>query len=301
MGRTVNPLTNVYGGSNPSLPTTKNLETEFHSGILDYLPVLWFNFTPMKKELSKYLLKAGLSFAEAAVYMELLKAPAQTKWEVVKRTGLDRNKVYRSFEKLDELKLVDLTNSDGIKVKSLKSLVNNLKTSSRKAGNLAKKLHNLSPYLGIKDDSVQDFEMIYDQERLKEVYIMMSELKYDTVLDFGDFESFVPLIGDELSPAIKFRDIRSKHADCKTICTTDGPFTRCIGRDSTLEEFRSKMAICDMSFKDKWIIFSDTSDYVLFNDMTDKEDAHSVLVRSKTIADVQRMQFSHFSHMLEKA
>ena len=255
----------------------------------------------MKKALIKYLTKAGLSEAEAAIYMELLKSPAQTKWEIVKRTGFDRNKVYRSFERLSELEIVDLTSPDGIKAKSLKSLVDNLKASSRKATSLAKKLNKLSPYLSMNDEAIQDFEMIYDPERLREIYIMMSELQYDTVLDFGDFESFIPFLGGELSPAIKFRGIRSKHADCKTICTTDGPFTRAIGRETTIEEFRAKMAICNLDFKDKWIIFSDTNDYVLFNDMTDKEDPHSVLVRSKTIADVQRAQFGHFSHVLEKA
>ncbi len=252
----------------------------------------------MKKALFKYLIEAGLGEAEVKVYLELLKSPVQTKWEVVKRTGLGRNKVYRSFEKLRELGMVDADNFGGIKAKSLKSLVSSLQSSSRKAGRLAKKIKNLSPYLHMKEEAVQDFEMIYDQDRLLEVYMMMSELEYNTVLDFGDFESFIPMLGGDLSLAFQFRKIRAKHADCKTICTTDGPFSRGMARTSSLKEYRAKMAIHNLDFKDKWIIFSDDDDHVLFSDASG--DEHSVLVRSKAVADVQRFQFKQYSQLLEK-
>ena len=54
----------------------------------------------------------------------------------------------------------------------------------------------------------------------------------------------------------------------------------------------------NISFENKWIIFSDNSDYVMFNDTSDPDFPSSVLLRSKTIADVQRMQFENFSKLL---
>ena len=254
----------------------------------------------MKTHLFTCLLEAGLTESEAMIYVELLKAPAQTKWEVVERTGLARNKVYRSFEKLKHLDMIDLNYSDGIRVKSLKRLVSDLKKSSRKSGRLSNKIKNLSPYLGMEEEIVKGIEIIDDSERLNEVYLMMSEIPYDTVLDFGDFERFVPMLDGDMHSVFKFRELRAKHADCNTICTTDGPMTRCVARKSALKEFNTKMDICDLDFKDKWIIFSDTNDHVLFNDMPDKENQHSVLVHSKIIADTQRSHFKHFSQMLEK-
>lgn len=254
----------------------------------------------MKNNLFTCLLEAGLSEAEAIIYVELLKAPVQTKWEIVQRTGLDKNKVYRGFERLKGMEMIDVDASGVIKVKSLKSLVADLKTSSRKTGRLANKIKNLSPYLHMEEEAVKEVEMIDDPERLKEVYLMMSEMPYDTVLDFGDFENFVPMLEGDMNPVFKFRELRAKHASCNTICTTDGPYTRCVARESALKEFKAKMEICDLDFKDRWIIFSDTNDYLLFSDMSDKENEHSVLVHSKVIADTQRAHFSYFSQLIEK-
>ena len=53
----------------------------------------------VSRQISSLLLKAGLSEAEIAVYLQLLKKPADTKWQLVLSTCLDKNKVYRACEK----------------------------------------------------------------------------------------------------------------------------------------------------------------------------------------------------------
>lgn len=252
----------------------------------------------LHEKLKTLLLEAGLSESEVSVYLELLNSPAQTKWELVGRTKLDRNKVYRSFEKLEEFKMVTADEA-GFRALSLKALVSELNLSSREKGKLATKIKNVAPYLRMANESVEEFDLLYTQNQILDAYIKMSDIKYDVCLDFGDLETFVPILGG-LHPVFKFRENRSRHAHNRAICTTAGPFTNCMARQKDLNAFKATLDILDLDFKDKWIIFSDSNDLVMFNDMTNKNFPCSILLRSKVIADFQRAYFCQFYQMVEK-
>lgn len=251
------------------------------------------------QKLRELLLQSGLSEAEVLVYLELKKSPVVTKWELVARTGLNRNKVYRSFEKLCSLKMICESN-DGFKAGSLKNFIGKISDNSKKLDSLARKIKHISKYAASYDNSFEEFEVIYDQDRFLETYIKMSELRYDTALDFGDFETFAGLMIKGLDPAFKYRELRAKHAKSHSICTLDGPYTRCMARKSFLDQFKAKLDVFNVdSFKNKWVIFSDKSDYTMFNDMSDQENPYSVLIKSKIVADIQRANFKSFSQMIE--
>ncbi|MBT3705218.1 hypothetical protein HOG17_05575 [Candidatus Peregrinibacteria bacterium] len=252
----------------------------------------------MYEKLKNFLLEAGLSESEVFVYVDLLKNPAQTKWEVVKRTGLNRNKVYRAFDKLERYKMV-LSTENGLETQSLKVLVSELYSSSRKMGKLATKIKNVAPYLRMANESVSEFEVLYTQDQIVDAYLMMAGGRYNTCLDFGDLEKFVPVLGG-LSPVFQFRQDRSKHANNTAICTTTGPYTECMARQKDLNKFKATLDIVDMNFDDKWVIFSDDKDQVMINDMSDKDLPCSVLMNSKVFADLQRTYFRQFSQLVEK-
>ena len=239
------------------------------------------------EKLKKLLLEAGLNESEAFIYIELLKNPSSTKWELVKRTGLDKNKVYRAFDKLIYLKLIEKSEKY-IKANSLKALVADLKNNQRKFGRLAYKIKEIAQFLRLPNESVDKFDSLYTKEQMLDAYMMMSELKYDTCLDFGDFENFVPVLG-QMEPILKFRENRFKSsAGSKVICTTKGPYTEYMSRKDDLKRFNSNIDTLNIDFKGKWIIFSDTNDYVMFNDFSDIKNPSSVVVKSKIIADTQR-------------
>lgn len=250
------------------------------------------------QKLKELLLKAGLLEAEVSVYLELLKSPSQSKWDLVGRTGLNRNKVYRAFEKLDALKLIE-ESKKGVKASSLKTLVADLKNSQRKLGKIAYQIKEIAPFLRLPRESIDSFDTCYTHDQMMDAYTMMSELKYDTCLDFGDFENFVPIVGS-MDPITKFRENRYKNmAKSKVICTTSGPYTKYMSRKDDLKRFNSNLdVIKDVDFKGKWIIFSDTNDHVMFNDFSDIEHPSSVIIKSKTVADAQRMQFDYFAKQL---
>lgn len=252
----------------------------------------------LHEKLKDLLLEAGLSETEVFVYLELLKSPADTKWQLVNRTNLNRNNVYRAFEKLESLKMVSVDDF-GVKAMSLKALVSDLNSSSRKSGKLAAKIRNVAPYLRMANESMEEFDVLYTQNQILDAYLMMAEARYNTCLDFGDLETFVPVLGG-LLPVFKFREKRSKHAHNQAICTTSGPFTECMARQKDLNKFRASLDILKINFKDKWIIFSDDNDYVMFNDTSDREFPCSVLIKSQVVSGIQRAYFSQFSQILEK-
>ncbi|MFA5842706.1 MAG: helix-turn-helix domain-containing protein [Candidatus Gracilibacteria bacterium] len=256
-------------------------------------------FIPMLiyKKLKKLLFDAGLSEAEIFLYLELLKNPAQTIYELTNRTKLPRSTVYYAFSRLEGLKLVE-NNKEGIRALSLKSLVAELATKERKFRKTAHKIKQIAPFLRAPRESIQEFETFYTPEQIIEAYFFMAEVPYDTNFDFGDFESFINAIGP-VDLAFKFREKRAKHAKHHAICTTFGPKLAQFCNKQDLERYKNRFDVFkQMDFCNKWIIFSDTSEYVLFNDVSDPEYPCSLLVKSKPLAEIQRMQFNHFSNQL---
>jgi len=251
----------------------------------------------LHEKLKSLLLEAGLSEPEVLIYLELLKSPGHSKWDFVNRTGLDRNKVYRVFDKLRSLKLVE---EDGglIKPLSLKALVSDLYSSSRKKGKLATRIKNIAPYLRMANESVDEFEVLYTKDQFLETYSMMAQLNYDACLDFGDLESFVPILGG-MDPVHKFRTQRAKHANNIAICTTTGPYTQTMAKQDYLSKFKATLDFLNFKCDNRWVIFSDDSDYVMLNDMSDKDYPCSVLMKSRSMADLQRTFFKQFSQMIE--
>ncbi|MFA4891514.1 MAG: hypothetical protein WC604_04185, partial [Candidatus Gracilibacteria bacterium] len=217
--------------------------------------------------------------------------------------GLNRNAVYRAVAKLKELKLIK-KDEDGLKALSLKSLVSELKTSSLRLNKIAYKIKSIAPLLKAPKDSIESFEHFYTSDQIAEAYLFMSEQTYHTNLDFGDFENFVPTLKGELNTAYKFRNARVKHASHRAICTTFGTRTESFCTKESKVKFRNRVSLLknpdkNFDFKNKFIIFSDTCDYVLFNDFADIENPISVLIKSKAVANMQRGQFDLFSQKVE--
>jgi len=249
-------------------------------------------------KLKSLLRDAGLSEVEAEIYINLAKSPAENAYALISRTGLNRSAIYRAIEKLEELKLITRT-SLHLKANSLKSLVSELKTSSLKLNKIAYKIKAIAPFLKTPQDSIEKFEHFYTPEQIAEAYLFMSEQNYTTNLDFGDFENFVPTLSDQLSTAYKFRNNRVKHANHRAICTTFGSFTSSFCTKESKVKFKNQVSLLNADFKNKFIIFSDNSDYVLFNNFADVENPFSVLIKSKAVADIERAQFDIFSQKVE--
>jgi len=249
------------------------------------------------KKLNNLLSQAGLKEAEVLVYIELLKKPAQTKWEIVERTGFNRNVVYRAFEKLENLKMIESTN-EGLKALSLKVLVSQLQNNSRKKGKLARKIKDVAPFLNCPTDSVEEIETYYTPEQIIEPYLFMAENCEDTNLDFGDFEGFIPTIGG-IPIACEFRKKRAEKSKHHAICTTFGNITDYFCTRDSKERFKTQIDHINLPLKGSFIIFSGTGNHVLFNKVNEDGDQCSVLVKSKIVADIQRAQFDMFSQKLE--
>lgn len=241
------------------------------------------------------LLATGLSEAEVLVYQELLKKPAKFVYDLVRRTGLSRSSVYRAVEVLRERKMIG-ESEQGMHAASLKSLVASLDQTSRKLAKVAAGLRKVSPFLRVPMEAVEDYQHFYGEGQVAEVYLSMAERVYGVNLDFGDFESFLPKVGG-FSVGNTFREERAKRATNKAICTTFGPSSAyyCTKQDEQI--FNNKVKVLDIDFKDRFVVFSDTGDYVLFANTRD-EDVDAVLIKSRLIADMQRGQFNVFSQKL---
>lgn len=253
----------------------------------------------IQPQIRDLLLEAGLTEAEVLVYMELLKQPAQTKWDMVKRTKLNRNHVYRAFERLKGLNMIK-QDRFGLQAATLHTLAREVEVAGRKSKILAQKLRKMTPFLSVPTEVVEDFKVLNTKSEILDIYLMMSQLKYDTCLDFGDLEGYVPVLGG-MDPVFKFRENRyNQGAKNRAICTTTGPYTQCMLRKNDMNKFQSNIERLNVDYTGKWLIFSDSNDRVMFNDFTDPDAPTGVLVKSKIVADTQRLQFARFYENLEK-
>lgn len=247
----------------------------------------------LDNELKSLLLQTGLNESEVLVYTELLQSPCAKIWDLVLRTKLSKTSVYRAFSNLKTMKLV-AEDGDLIKANSLKSLVAELNTEQRKLGKLADRIKSIAPFLRAPKEAIEEFDHLYTSDQIKEAYLFMSELDYDWNLDIGDFENFVPVLQD-VDVTFKFRQNRFKHAKAHAVCSTFGPYTAMFCTKESQAKWCNIVDKTNIDFEKKFIVLSDKSDYVLFNDATDFKEPRSVLVKSKLIADFQRQQFRFLS------
>ena len=248
----------------------------------------------MLKKLKDLLLEAGLSEMESLIYLELMKEPVENKWTLISKTGLNKSKVYRACSRLKELNMIEKT-SFGICASPLDNLLAYRNTTQEEALNISNKIKAFMPFVKVPTESVAGFDIAHNQDQILDLYDMMSNIKYDTCLDFGDLENYVDVLGG-LEPVFKFRANRFKqNAKNNAICTTIGPYTSCMARKEDLIRFKSEINNLPINFEGKWMIFSDTNDYVMFNDFTDVNNPNAVVINSKLVADTQRMFFDQFS------
>ncbi|MFC1750345.1 helix-turn-helix domain-containing protein [Pseudomonadota bacterium] len=252
----------------------------------------------MHKQLRDLLIKAGLKEMEAAVYVELLKNPAKRKWHIKERLNVDKNKIYRAFDELLSLKVIK---KDGnfYKAISCAEIVGNLEAKEFKLRNLANRIKHIAPFLSLPDESIKEMHILYTPDQIREAYLNLAEQDYTTNLDFGDFENFVHVLGSIDLPR-EFRRERSRHASNRAFVTNSGPVTDYFSTNKSKIEYKTNIIKLNVTMKNRFIIFSDTSDYVMFNNFPSTESATSVLVKSRLIADAQREQFRVFSQLTEK-
>ena len=250
-------------------------------------------FMAIHRKLRNLLLDTGLTEAETLVYLDLLKKPAEAVFDLIKRTGLSKSAVYRAFARLEFLQMVEKT-KEGIRALSLKVLVAELLTRERKLRKTAYKLKQLAPFLRAPREAIEEFEAFYTPEQISEAYLFMSEIAYDVNFDFGDFENFLPLVGG-IKSGVKFRNQRAKHAINHAICTVPGPNTDFFCTREAIQKYHNYVKYLPLDYQNNFVIFSDTNDYVLFNNFEDQDYPVSTLVKSRAVADAQRMQFKAFS------
>lgn len=245
------------------------------------------------------LLKAGLSEQEVIVYLELLNQPSLTRWSLVRRTGFNKNVVYRAFERLEHLGIVGERDRQ-LKALSVNRLAEKLENSKRELDQTINELKNFGNLIDFDWQKGDEIKFLRDQQQILDAYMYMSEVPYGTCLDFGDLENYVPVLGG-MDPVFKFRENRfNQKAKNWAICTTYGPYTQCMLRKSDMKRFKSNIDRVKVKMTGKWMIFSDTNEYVMYNDFRDEKNPTAVLIKSKVVSDCQRMQFEQFAKNLER-
>jgi DNA-binding Lrp family transcriptional regulator len=252
----------------------------------------------MEGDFKNLLLGAGLNEIEIAVYMCVLKNPTQTKWEIVNQTKIDKNKVYRACERLQELHLITKYEK-GICAKTLSGLIQILLEKQQKTTNLIKKLSQHNKLISIPTEKVEEIEIATCKNQILEQHEAMAEREYNTCLDFGDFEEFVPVLGG-IDHVFRFRKKRfGQNAKNIAICAGKGPFTSCMSREKDMKKYKSTILSANIKTKNKWVIFSDTSDYLMINDFSDKENPAAATIKSKHLADTYRKKFARIYKKLK--
>ncbi|HFC76923.1 MAG TPA: hypothetical protein ENJ27_01700 [Candidatus Moranbacteria bacterium] len=140
----------------------------------------------MKKQaIINNLEKLGFSKHEASVYLALLKTGITSAGEIIKETGLHRNVVYSTMDKLVREKLVIESNKRGVKYFKASNINRILKEKERQfllAQNIVPKLKNIKNktgvdvliYEGIDGFQTAHREAIEQMPKNKTIYVLMA-------------------------------------------------------------------------------------------------------------------------------
>ena len=242
----------------------------------------------MKKQIIiNNLEKLGFSGHEANVYLALLKTGITSAGEIIKETGLHRNVVYSTMDKLVREKLVIESNKRGVKYFKASNINRILKEKERQfllAQNIVPELENIKnktsvdvlTYEGIDGFQTAHLEAMEQMPKNKTIYVLMA----------GGV-NFYKFMGQELRTFDKIRN--QKNNKIKLLASH--------GRESELETKETKKRT-NIDIKYLPIDFINPLGSAVYGDKTllfiYTEIPVVIMIDNKTVAKAHIEQFKMF-------
>lgn len=247
----------------------------------------------LKEGIKNLLLKAALSEDEILFYITLLSNQGKSIYEIGRKSGLSKNKAYRTFTNLYERKIIGYTGSGQFKyvfTTSLEPLTKELDRQTRLLGRTSenlKRIERLIPYLNSKNEEASI--EILEGDNIKQNYFDILDEDWGTVLACGNFDMFCEELGFENEK--KFINNRVKKGKkAKGIFSTIGMYVNDVtSRDQN--ELRKSVFIQDPKLENTWLYAYDKSNTTSIWSKDENGDFQGVVIKNKAVADLHKTIF----------
>ena len=251
------------------------------------------------RKLKSALAHSGLTEKEIAFYVQVLKSPQCSVFDLAKKTGISKDVAYFIYESLEEKGLVASASegrSKKVVPKNTDSFIENLYTQGRKfykAGDSMKEVRSLMPYLSLSDNIGEMTAM--QTENVGEEWVDLTYMDWDYVLAYGNYELLVERMGTD--PDKEFRNNRLKRGKkAYPLVFNPGTYTRKMITDDA-KELRKTKVLDTPELRNSFVaVFPDKNTVAIWS-----RDENAILtgvkVNNPVMTRMHERMFRHFNHL----
>lgn len=200
------------------------------------------------RKLKLALSNSGLSDEEIAFYIEVLKKPNNSIFDVAQKAHIGKDRAYKIYDLLEQKGL--LAGSEEGKYKkihacSLQGYLEELYRKGRQFYQAADRLKEVRPFLSfVNTKEESSLAKALNAENLPSDWVDFAGMDWEKVLVYGNFEMIIDVMGRD--PDIDFMKIRMKRGkEALPILSTVGPYTMELARRDVNEMRRTKFINSD--------------------------------------------------------
>ncbi|MBT4917304.1 MarR family transcriptional regulator [Candidatus Peregrinibacteria bacterium] len=243
-------------------------------------------------KLKKLLIKSGLSERAADLYTFVLDNEGVSVADAVLAMNYSKSSIYRAFEELQSLGLVESLSDDwknSLRIVTLGGLIKKLESEKKQKARLISSLRamELSKDLSTPEALV-DFETLNEEETYERYHDLASSDKWSTMMVMGNWEDFNNEKRNVVPIEKKFIKNRIKHGGrALVLLTKEGPYSGqiCDFEDLDTREDRKSVMADDVTKKPLWInVFEGTNHLHIWN-MNERGGIISTFMDCKPVAD----------------
>lgn len=254
------------------------------------------------RKLKDLLDRSGLSEEEIRFYINVLKKPNSTIYNLSKSAKIPKDKAYQICDSLEDRKLVTIDKNNKfkrLKATSLKNFANKLHNQGRSLHRTAdslKEINTFLPYLGATEED--HVFKTFSHEKAAEEFVDMSMLKWNEILAYGDFEAIFNAIGvDSDRQFVKNRLRRGKK--CYPILSNPGDYCwkEIIEKDEI--EDRQTKVIYDDKLKNCFVAFMPDINMTAIWMMNEDGLVSGAVIENSIITQLHNNIYNHFDSISE--
>lgn len=240
------------------------------------------------KKLQSLLIKSGLKPDEACFYLFVLNNPGCSIANIYKKSTLSKSSAYRAFEALKTLELLTSASDSwktNLQTISLSGLIKKLESQQKKRQRLIHELKFLNHTRKLTGHSRLASIETFTGEEIYENYLELSQMNFNTLLVYGNWEDFNHDGRDLLPLEKKFIRTRvKKGSNALAFLTKTGTHTREV-TDYDISQNRISKLAENPSPKPIWINAFEGNNLVSLWNLGEKNQIYSTLIDSKPVAD----------------
>lgn len=254
------------------------------------------------RQLKSLLISAGLTEAEIVFYVQVLKKPRSSIWDIAKRAGLPKDRAYKIFFALQEkgfLSFETIGKSKIISPLPLNEFIENMYGRGNKFYRIADSLKSIQPffkYLNLPDP--EGSISFLDSSRLAEDWVDLSYINWENVLVYGDFEMMINHMG--VSADNEFMNRRLKRGKkAFPLLANPGAYTLDLAQRD-YKEMRNTKIIHDEKLKNYFVCLLPDNDTVAVW-MKDKDGLlKGVKIKNYVLTRLQEQTFNYLDSIAVK-